>query len=581
NVENGWQNRLVTVDGEGNRRVEKWLWDGGGKLGRQWREDDDAFNPTTRPWYQGAVKQIEEGGEMGALMWTPPYVFYSTREPGITVARMAAQSDGGKSVVSLDVHLTEMTSYIRSLSISPNGYAFVVAEDGKLVGLPQHGDEDEANLAKTFARDPASQGMDATASLLSHAGGVPLRPVDSFRYKLGGEWYWGCVRPIEVPGVPRFYFGVVVPELDFLTESHRHHLLIFMLSVVMLLVATGVAVILAKHYSRPLSALAESHERLRRLDTSEAPHVDTRLRELAQLEDAHGRTCAALDSFARYVPRDLVRELMERGEAAKIGSRRAELTLVFMDIQGFTALSERLGPERTVERLSSYFEMVIGCLREHGGTIDKLIGDAVFAFWGAPEDQPDRCQRALVAVLECHHCLEDFNKDLIAQGQSPLPTRFGVATGKVMVGNIGSPSRINYTALGHKVNLASRLEGLNSHYGTSILVDGQTHRCCEDVFRWRHLDTVRVKGSKTPEPIYELLGTNDARDSEERDWVECYEKALNLYRAKEFDQALAVIEALLETTPSDISMQRLSALCKECRVHLPDDWDGVTRFYQK
>ncbi|MEN9019758.1 MAG: hypothetical protein ABF370_04525, partial [Verrucomicrobiales bacterium] len=84
-----------------------------------------------------------------------------------------------------------------------------------------------------------------------------------------------------------------------------------------------------------------------------------------------------------------------------------------------------------------------------------------------------------------------------------------------------------------------------------------------------------------PEPIYELLGTNDARDSEERDWVECYEKALNLYRAKEFDQALAVIEALLETTPSDISMQRLSALCKECRVHLPDDWDGVTRFYQK
>lgn len=75
NVENGWQNRLVTVDGEGNRRVEKWLWDGGGKLGRQWREDDDAFNPTTRPWYQGAVKQIEEGGEMGALMWTPPYVF--------------------------------------------------------------------------------------------------------------------------------------------------------------------------------------------------------------------------------------------------------------------------------------------------------------------------------------------------------------------------------------------------------------------------------------------------------------------------------------------------------------------------
>ena len=349
----------------------------------------------------------------------------------------------------------------------------------------------------------------------------------------------------------------------------------------MLLVASGVAVILAKHYSGPLQALAESHERLRKLDTSEAPHVETRLRELALLEDAHGRTCAALDSFARYVPRDLVRELMERGEAAKIGSRRAELTLVFLDIQGFTALSESLGPERTMERLSTYFEMVIGCLRKHGGTIDKLIGDAVFAFWGAPEDQPDRCQRALMAVLDCHQCLGELNKDLTAEGQLPLPTRFGVATGTVMVGNIGSPSRINYTALGHEVNLASRLEGLNSHYGTSILVDDQTYRCCEHDFLWRHLDTVRVKGSETPEPIYELLGANDDGHSAEKGWVKCYENALDLYGAKEFDQALAVLEDLLETTPSDISVQRLAALCKECRVRLPHDWDGVTRFHHK
>lgn len=391
----------------------------------------------------------------------------------------------------------------------------------------------------------------------------------------------GGVRPIEVPGVPRFYFGVVVPELDFLTESHRHHLLIFALSGLMLLIACGVAVILAKHYSGPLRALAESHELLRKLDTSKAPHMETRLRELAQLEDAHGRTCAALDSFARYVPRDLVRELLERGEAAKIGSRRAELTLVFLDIQGFTALSERLGPERTVERLSSYFEMVIGCLRKHGGTIDKLIGGAVFAFWGAPEDQPDRCQRALTAVLDCHHCIAGLNKDLIAQGQAPLPTRFGIATGTVMVGNIGSPSQINYTALGHDVNLASRLEGLNSHYGTSILVDGQTHRCCEHMFRWRHLDTVRVKGSETPEPIYELLGTHDVDHSDEADWAKRYENVLGLYRSKEFDQALSVLEELLETTPSDISVQRLAALCKECRIRLPNDWDGVTRFLKK
>ena len=495
---------------------------------------------------------------------------------------MVAQPGGGKVVVSLDVHLLEITRYIQSLSLTPNGYAFVVTEDGKLVGLPEPAKlEGEEALSQGFARDPASLGMSATADLLNQAGGAPLRPLKSVRYKNAGAWYWGCVRPIDVPGVPRFFFGVIVPEVDFLKESNRHHQLIFALSGFMLLIASWVAVILSKHYSVPLRTLAESHERLRKLDTSEVPHVKTSLREVALLEDAHSRTCAALDSFARYVPRELVRELLERGEAAKIGSRLSELTLVFLDIQGFTALSERIGPERTVQHLSTYFEMVIGCLRKHGGTIDKLIGDAVFAFWGAPEEQPDRCKRALTAVLDCHHLVEAHNEELIARGQPPLPTRFGIATGTVMVGNIGSPSRINYTALGHEVNLASRLEGLNTRYGTRIIVDGHTHGVCQEEFLWRHLDTVQVKGSERPECIYELLGSQAEVTADAMAWADLYEKALGLYRSRRFDEALDVLEELQQATPSDVSIQRLAALCNECRIRVPQDWDGVTRFQEK
>jgi adenylate cyclase len=214
----------------------------------------------------------------------------------------------------------------------------------------------------------------------------------------------------------------------------------------------------------------------------------------------------ALDSFARYVPVEVVRELLSRGEAAEVGGENAEVTVLFTDIQGFTTIAESMTPAELTGHMSSYFDSLVGILHRHGATVDKFIGDSIMAFWGAPKALRNHSRPAIEAVIEIRDWLQRANEKWRAEGLPPLPTRFGLASGEVTVGNVGAVHRLSYTALGDPVNLAQRLEALNSRLNTSVLVDENVRDAAGDGFEWRDVEKVQIKGKIVLVQVFELLG---------------------------------------------------------------------------
>jgi len=321
---------------------------------------------------------------------------------------------------------------------------------------------------------------------------------------------------------------------------------------------------------------------VRNLNLTEDVSVKSNVREISQLANASSQMVAALDSFARYVPLGLVRQLVHRGEVARIGGKDAMLTILFTDVAGFTNLAENMTPADLTSHMADYFSFMLHVLNDENATVDKFIGDAIVAFWGAPEPIEDHAEHAVRAVLRCRDLLRDRNAAWTREGIPPLPTRFGLCTGEVVVGNVGSPDRLNYTVLGDTVNLASRLEGLNGRYGTEALAADSVAEATGDQFFWRKVDHVVVKGRENPiwivEPICAMAEATD--DVKDRVWR--YEKAFTVYSEGAFEKARELLERLLTDYPEDGPAKFLSQRCREYEIEPPEKpWKGVTRFDTK
>jgi len=288
-----------------------------------------------------------------------------------------------------------------------------------------------------------------------------------------------------------------------------------------------------------------------------------------------------LGSFARYVPVDVVRTLLARGEAAQLGGVNKELTVLFTDIQGFTSIAESMRPEALTRHMAEYFENMLGILKDERATIDKFVGDAIVAFWNAPNDVPDHATRAVEAALCCSRRLIELNAQWKEKGLPELPTRFGISTGPVVVGNVGAESRLNYTVIGDTVNLASRLEELNRAYGTTILVASQVRDEVGERMLWRHIDRVAVKGKLEGVDIFEPLGQPSQVGEERRLFALRYEEALDHYLSGRFSAGLDAFQALRVDYPEDRSVQTMVESCEACLAIRPKDWDGIRRLEVK
>ncbi len=281
-------------------------------------------------------------------------------------------------------------------------------------------------------------------------------------------------------------------------------------------------------------------------------------------------------TFNKYVDPAIVSELLSQPDKLRLGGERKEQSVLFSDIAGFTNFSEKLPAEALITVLNDYLAaMTLEISRQHG-ILDKFIGDAIMAFWSPQLCAGNHAINACRAALAMQKKLQQLRPEWLANGAPEINVRIGIATGTMIVGNIGSEQARSYTCIGDKVNYSSRLEGLNKYYGTEIMIDQQTATEISG-FVIRELDTVRVKGRASGEIIYELIGTLDEADDALLEKINRYQQALSLYRAADFSQAAHIFSSLNTDAPSRMMLKR----CDYLQQNAPENWDGIHSMQDK
>jgi len=570
--EDGWFNRVVRSEEQGGLAQLGYL----DRQGRVLRTEQKAldYDPRERPWYIDAAPHTSSGD----VYWTKPYTFFTTREPGITISSGWQDPASGRIfVIAFDIKLIDISAFTTSLDVSPNGEAVILTQEGNVIGLPRAFETRDQQKASVLKHLDELEVPLLQAAFRRDEGLHQEKGVFSFT---SGEWHWwGAIETYPLGDVQQLLISIMVPERDFLGDVRRQATYMILIFVAALLIAVIMSFVLASRYSKPLQALAQRSRRIRKLDLEAGEEISSHLKEVRRLVRAHDDMTSGLESFSRYVPVELVKQLLKQGEVAKIGGVTRELSILFTDIRDFTSISERMKPEELTDHMAGYFDLMLSELGRTEATVDKLIGDAIVAFWGAPNEDPDYIQHCVEAVINCMSALKQFNAASESRGLPRFDTCFGLGTGPVVVGNVGSRTRLNYTALGDTMNLTSRLEGLNRLYGTEAIAMERLVRKAGGGYLFRKLDMVTVKGRKGSETIYELVGREQDVSDERRAFVQRYESAFELYLQREFTRAKEALESLQGDYPGDLSVAQLLMSCLHCLETPPGpEWDGVTRY---
>ncbi len=306
-----------------------------------------------------------------------------------------------------------------------------------------------------------------------------------------------------------------------------------------------------------------------------------------------GREKARLKhEFSTVLSPSVVDQLLSNPALAGLGGAEREMTVMFSDIRGFTTMSEKLTPEGLTQFLNEYLTPMTELLIQHEGTLDKYMGDAIMAFWGAPIEQKDHAARAAITAVEMLEKLDELRIKWRGEGKPDIDIGIGLNSGLMRVGFMGSTRMRNYTILGDNVNLGSRLEGTNKNYGTRIIVSESTFNQCKHIVYGRLLDAVRVKGKTEPISIYEIIGKG-AMPPDVAGFVGPFEKGMKLYKLKQFDEAIAAFNIAIAARkaiagplgaggvgdpPSDVYLERCEHFKEEAP---PENWDGVYDFKTK
>ena len=281
-------------------------------------------------------------------------------------------------------------------------------------------------------------------------------------------------------------------------------------------------------------------------------------------------------SFARYVPRQLVQDVLRSGQEARLGGEIRCLTIYFSDIEGFTRISESMETSDLVGHLGEYLDAMTRIIQEQQGTVDKFIGDGILALFNAPRLIPHHSAEACRAALRSQARLRELAAVWQGRGKAVLRARIGLHTGELIVGDIGTPERFEFTVIGDAVNLASRLEGLNKVYGTDVMASQSVREAAGPAFEWRTLDHVAVVGRAVGTDVSELLGERGAVDPAVLEARDAYESALRSYFAMEFSMAADGFRTAALIRPDDRAARVMTARCEAFVPEPPAvDWGGV------
>lgn len=453
------------------------------------------YDPRKRPWFQ-------EVSQSDLPAWTTPYVFAKAQELGVTHAMprpagKEAEPLTGPLIVAGDVSLSRLSEFVRQFSRTAGfGESVLLSQSGEILAR-----SDRPGHPRQLERPDAGV-LGALYRHLQDAAPAPGALEQAFGIDVEGRRY--LVRSSPIPST-LWQLVSWVPEEELLGSLRRSMSWALLLALLCLGLAVAAALHLARRVTAPIERLSATARRIGRLELDELPRVNSRVLEIQQLDQALDESARGLEAFRRFVPVDVMRQLVAAGRALEPGGEPREITVMFTDIRGFTGVAEASAPDALVAQLTEYFNAAAEVIARHGGTIDKFIGDGIMILWGAPTALPDAALHACRAALALQRALAALNARWRAQGRVEFDTCIGIHSGPAVVGVLGAKDRLAYTALGDTVNVASRLEGLNRTLGTRVLVSETTADALAGRLPLRCVDTVELRGRQRPLMVYELL----------------------------------------------------------------------------
>ena len=522
---------------------------------------ETTYCATQRSWYKRAIKSPN-------LIWTPIYVFSTNSKPGINVAiKNNTKSKKFNGVLTIGIELEMLSNFTKTIQVGKTGALFIIDSQGRLIA------------SKDFSQIVSKKGKKASLTKISSVNNnrhlriihnsiqnnkvnlYDFKDLKQFEYydEFKDERYHIILKKIKNRDL---IIATILPEKDFLGEIQQNTknlfiLLISIISISLLIGSYVVKIIIVT----PISKITENTRHIRSFDLDKIEFTTSSINEIKQLANAIDGMKIGLKSFKKYLPVNIVKELIANNIEVTVGGEEKEVTIFFSDITNFTEISETMGV-KLFPHLEAYFENMSDEIKKRRGTIDKYIGDAIMAFWNAPSSNPSHASDACISAIRCQHKLKSLRLKWANSGKPMLHTRIGIHTGSAIVGNIGSDYKMDYTIVGDSVNLTSRLESINKMYDTQTIISESTYNKAKNDIITRNLDIVAVKGKKEGVVIHELIDTYDSKLN--YNWIYLYEDGLSYMHSGQLQKAIGFFDRVhiakgMKDKPSLIMAQR----CKD------------------
>eukprot|EP00736_Rhodelphis_marinus_P004239 Rmarinus@m.19231 len=552
-------------------------------------DEGAVYDPRARPWYTGVVDRLSEFQD-GSLpyVWTEPYE-YIDGQLGMTVSAPLLDEDGSLlGVFGSDITLTQISEFLEekkvadtqvSVVIDRLGYFIASSTPDQPVTLCVQVDGCECGYVLSSRRceyrrvletERYSGAVADVLGLVDDKEGLPSTLTSDFQLFGRDRLVHGAMENMFEDWV----LVVSVEYEEFTEELDDGVVKVSIASVCVSFVTLCMSFLGANRLTRPLNMVRKSMAKVAQFELGDYNCKKSKISEMKKLEKSMSNLHSALSAFQRYVPADLVRTLVKNNVEANLGMEEGEITVFFSDIESFTTISELLTLNQLVELLGEFFEEWTNILLQNHGTVDKFIGDAIMAFWNAPLPCPGHQKVACGTALKMQERLAILRQKWLARGYPEIRARIGLHCGKVLVGNMGSSDRLNYTVIGDTVNLASRLEGANKRYGTYIMISDAMEEKAASSFLCRPLDIVKVKGRGANTTVYELVGFMERANSSDVEFAKQTRKAFSSFQQREFALAVEEFTQAGAMRPEDKSVRYLLDRAVEyAAVPPPDDAD--------
>ena len=520
----------------------------------------DTYDPRVRGWYRTAR-------EKGHPVWIDPYLWLPEKIPGIT---FAIPSRNGESeidrVLTVDFQLDFISEALRKFNRYKTGVIFIVNEEGLLIahnklGIPGMIAEGESSL-------PCMEQLRDDHSRTAYQNWSKDKGSEVTEYFWNGQKYFLRSMHLNISENVSWYMIMSISEMENLSEAMAALYRSIGLSLMILLVIIVIGLIINHYITKNFNHIFAEMRNIFQFSFEQTPHRPSFIYEIDKLSAYISNIKSSLVSFKKYLSPILVKKYLLEGMEAKLGGAEKEVTVLFVDIEQYTQISESYSKEELIALLDDFSMIITKNIESFHGTVDKFIGDSIMAFWGGIGEAEDHALLACQCALNCYR--EIKNSEL------NINIRIGINTGMVVMGNFGSQERFNFTVLGDNVNQASRLESSNKIYQTSILISEATFCEVEGKILARKVDRVILKGKNRATTIYEIFPQEEGGKGEEGEIKELYEKAFAQYQKKRWQAAIELLDRILAIRAVDGPSLVLKKRCQFYQENPPgDDWDGV------